>query len=64
MPPACSGGTRTGTRAQQLEFLTIIEEEADHLGLLLENMLESARLQSRTAKFACSGYSSMHSRRT
>jgi signal transduction histidine kinase len=35
----------------QLEFLTIIEEEADHLGLLLENMLESARLQSRTAKF-------------
>lgn len=37
-----------GTR---LEFLTIIEEEADHLGLLLENMLESARLQSRTAKF-------------
>jgi signal transduction histidine kinase len=35
----------------QMEFLTIIEEEADHLGLLLENMLESARLQSRTAKF-------------
>jgi signal transduction histidine kinase len=35
----------------QLEFLSIIEDETDHLGLLLENMLESARLQSRTAKF-------------
>jgi signal transduction histidine kinase len=35
----------------QLEFLTIIEDEADHLRLLLENILESARLQSRTAKF-------------
>jgi signal transduction histidine kinase len=30
------------------EFLTIIEEEADHLGTLIENVLESARLQSNT----------------
>jgi signal transduction histidine kinase len=30
------------------EFLTIIEEEADHLGTLIENVLESARLQSHT----------------
>jgi signal transduction histidine kinase len=33
------------------EFLSIIEEEADRLRALLENMLESARLQSQTAKF-------------
>ncbi|HEY5981884.1 MAG TPA: ATP-binding protein [Anaerolineales bacterium] len=33
------------------EFLSIIEEEADRLRTLLENMLESARLQSQTAKF-------------
>ncbi len=30
------------------EFLTIIDEEADHLSLLIENVLESARLQSKT----------------
>ena len=30
------------------EFLTIIEEEADHLTVLIENVLESARLQSNT----------------
>jgi signal transduction histidine kinase len=30
------------------EFLTIIEEEADHLATLIENILESARLQSAT----------------
>ncbi|NCP86367.1 hypothetical protein GW781_06570 [bacterium] len=30
------------------EFLTIIDEEADHLKELIENMLESARLQSNT----------------
>lgn len=30
------------------EFLTIIDEETDRLGLLIENMLESARLQSKT----------------
>ena len=32
----------------QKEFLTIIDEEADHLSLLIENVLESARLQSKT----------------
>ena len=32
----------------QKEFLTIIDEEADRLSLLIENVLESARLQSRT----------------
>jgi len=32
----------------QHEFLTIIDEEADRLSLLIENVLESARLQSRT----------------
>ncbi|MBT3323079.1 MAG: GAF domain-containing protein [Anaerolineae bacterium] len=30
------------------EFLTIIDEEADHLTGLIENILESARLQSQT----------------
>ena len=30
------------------EFLTIIEEESDHLATLIENVLESARLQSNT----------------
>jgi len=29
-------------------FLTIIDEEADRLSLLIENVLESARLQSKT----------------
>src|SRR5215510_6274152 len=32
----------------QQEFLTIIDEEADRLSLLIENVLESARLQSKT----------------
>ena len=32
----------------QKEFLKIIDEEADRLSLLIENVLESARLQSRT----------------
>ena len=32
----------------QKEFLTIIDEEADRLSLLIENVLESARLQSNT----------------
>jgi two-component system sensor histidine kinase KdpD len=32
----------------QKEFLIIIDEEADRLSLLIENVLESARLQSRT----------------
>ncbi|HET9590721.1 MAG TPA: ATP-binding protein [Anaerolineales bacterium] len=32
----------------QREFLTIIDEEADHLAQFLENVLESARLQSKT----------------
>ncbi len=34
--------------ATQKEFLMIIDEEADRLSLLIENVLESARLQSRT----------------
>ena len=34
--------------ATRREFLTIIEEEADHLSVLIENVLESARLQSNT----------------
>jgi signal transduction histidine kinase len=33
------------------EFLSIIEEETDRLTQLIENMLESARLQSQAAKF-------------
>ena len=35
-------------RETQKEFLAIIDEEADHLSLLIENVLESARLQSKT----------------
>lgn len=35
-------------QATQREFLTIIDEEADHLAHLIENVLESARLQSNT----------------
>ena len=31
-----------------MEFLSIIDEEADNLAGLIENMLDSARLQSRT----------------
>jgi signal transduction histidine kinase len=34
--------------ATRREFLTIIDEEADHLSMLIENVLESARLQSNT----------------
>jgi two-component system sensor histidine kinase KdpD len=34
--------------ATQKEFLNIIDEEADRLALLIENVLESARLQSKT----------------
>ena len=35
----------------QREFLTIIDEEADRLTNLIEDMLESARLQSKTLQF-------------
>jgi signal transduction histidine kinase len=35
----------------QREFLTIIDEEADRLTGLIENMLESARLKSKTLQF-------------
>ncbi len=35
----------------QREFLAIIDEETDRLTHLIENMLESARLQSKTLKF-------------
>ena len=35
----------------QHEFLTIIDEEADRLTRLIEDMLESARLQSKTLQF-------------
>ncbi len=35
----------------QREFLSIIDEETDRLTHLIENMLESARLQSKTLKF-------------
>ncbi len=35
----------------QREFLVIIDEEADRLAQLIENMLESARLQSKTIQF-------------
>jgi len=35
----------------QREFLTIIDEETDRLAQLIENMLESARLQSKTIQF-------------
>jgi signal transduction histidine kinase len=37
--------------ATQREFLVIIDEEADRLTQLIENMLESARLQSKTLQF-------------
>jgi signal transduction histidine kinase len=33
------------------EFLSIIEDEADRLARLIDNMLESARLRSKTARF-------------
>jgi len=35
----------------QREFLAIIDEEADRLSRLIEDMLESARLQSKTIQF-------------
>ncbi len=37
--------------ATQREFLMIIDEEADRLTRLIEDMLESARLQSKTLQF-------------
>jgi signal transduction histidine kinase len=37
--------------ATQREFLNIIDEEADRLAKLIEDMLESARLQSKTLQF-------------
>ncbi|GAB1471314.1 hypothetical protein MASR2M66_21920 [Chloroflexota bacterium] len=37
--------------ATQREFLVIIDEEADRLARLIEDMLESARLQSKTIQF-------------
>jgi signal transduction histidine kinase len=37
--------------ATQHEFLNIIDEEADRLTRLIEDMLESARLQSKTLQF-------------
>lgn len=41
----------TWDQATQHEFLTIIDEEADRLTRLIEDMLESARLQSKTLHF-------------
>jgi signal transduction histidine kinase len=41
----------TWDEGTQNEFLSIIEEETDRLTQLIENMLESARLQSQTAKY-------------
>ncbi|MDP1545046.1 MAG: HAMP domain-containing sensor histidine kinase [Anaerolineales bacterium] len=41
----------TWDNATQREFLNIIDEEADRLTKLIEDMLESARLQSRTLQF-------------
>lgn len=38
-------------QATQREFLNIIDEEADRLTRLIEDMLESARLQSKTLQF-------------
>lgn len=38
--------------ATQREFLTIIDEEADHLTDLIENILETARLQSDTLQMS------------
>jgi signal transduction histidine kinase len=38
-------------QATEREFLSIIDEEADRLTGLIENMLESARLQSKTLQF-------------
>lgn len=41
----------TWDETTQREFLNIIDEEADRLARLIENMLESARLQSKTLQF-------------
>lgn len=41
----------TWDEATQREFLSIIEEETDRLTDLIEKMLESARLKSKTLKF-------------
>lgn len=41
----------TWDQATQREFLNIIDEEADRLTRLIEDMLESARLQSKTLQF-------------
>jgi len=41
----------TWDKSTQREFLNIIDEEADRLSRLIENMLESARLQSKTLQF-------------
>ena len=38
-------------KATEREFLSIIEDEADRLTRLIENMLESARFRSKTAQF-------------
>lgn len=38
-------------KATEREFLSIIEDEADRLSQLMENMLESAILRSKTAQF-------------
>jgi signal transduction histidine kinase len=42
----------TWDKATQREFLHIIEDEADRLTGLIENMLESARFRSKTASFS------------
>ena len=42
----------TWDEATEREFLHIIEDEADRLTGLIENMLESARFKSKTAKFS------------
>lgn len=41
----------TWDKETEHEFLTIIDEEADRLTHLIDNMLESARLQSHTLQF-------------
>jgi signal transduction histidine kinase len=41
----------TWDKETEREFLSIIDEEADRLTQLIDNMLESARLQSRTLQF-------------
>jgi signal transduction histidine kinase len=41
----------TWDEATQREFLTIIDEEADRLAKLIEDMLESSRLHSKTLQF-------------